>query len=113
MACAQFIANWEDAAKGLFQRVYRESVGRVIDEKNPELLAALLAYPDVKTDWEKTDRAERHAGSSRSAFVRDGQVLNYFSMVTTSAPLKPSPRRNCASNACFRRMRPRKPIISR
>ena len=34
-----FIANWEDVAKSLFQRVYRESVGRVIDEKTKALLA--------------------------------------------------------------------------
>jgi hypothetical protein len=42
-----FIANWEDVAAGLFHRVYRESVGRVVDEKTKELLATLQAYPDV------------------------------------------------------------------
>src|SRR5258706_4312404 len=46
-----FVANWEEVAKGLIERVYRESVGRVVDEKTRELLAALLAYPDVKTEW--------------------------------------------------------------
>src|SRR5258708_27798595 len=46
-----FVANWEDVAKSLFQRVYRESVGRVIDERTKELMAALLAYPDVKSEW--------------------------------------------------------------
>jgi len=25
-----FVANWEDTAKGLFERVYRESIGRVV-----------------------------------------------------------------------------------
>jgi transcriptional regulator with XRE-family HTH domain len=77
-----FIANWEDAAKGLFQRVYRESVGRVIDEKTRELLAALLAYPDVKTD--RKNPIELSAMPVIPiGFIRDGQVLNYFSMVTT------------------------------
>jgi hypothetical protein len=28
-----FIVNWEEAAKSLFERVHRESVGRVTDEK--------------------------------------------------------------------------------
>src|SRR5580692_1832900 len=46
-----YIANWESVAKSLFERVYRESVGRVIDEKTRELVAALLAYPDVKPEW--------------------------------------------------------------
>jgi transcriptional regulator with XRE-family HTH domain len=77
-----FIANWEDAAKGLFQRVYRESVGRVIDEKTRELLAALLAYPDVKTDWKNPIELSTMPVIP-IGFVRDGQVLNYFSMVTT------------------------------
>jgi transcriptional regulator with XRE-family HTH domain len=77
-----FIANWEDAAKGLFQRVYRESVGRVIDEKTRELLAALLAYPDVKTDWKNPIELSA-VPVIPIGFIRDGQVLNYFSMVTT------------------------------
>src|ERR1700733_5244449 len=46
-----FMANWEDVAKSLFERVYRESVGRLVDEKTQELLAALLAYPSVKAEW--------------------------------------------------------------
>ena len=41
-----FIANWESVAKSLFERVYRESVGRIVDEKTKELLAELLAYPE-------------------------------------------------------------------
>jgi hypothetical protein len=35
----------------LFERVYRESVGRVVDEKTKELIAALLSCPDVKSEW--------------------------------------------------------------
>jgi transcriptional regulator with XRE-family HTH domain len=89
-----FIANWEDVAKSLIQRVYRESVGRVIDEKTRELLAELLAYPDVQTGW-KSPRSlsATPATSATSAtrtmpvipisFVKDDEVLSYFSMVTT------------------------------
>ncbi|MCW3062177.1 MAG: transcriptional regulator [Capsulimonas sp.] len=77
-----FIANWEDVAKGLFERVYRESVGRVIDEKTKELLAALLEYPDVKTEW-KVPAILSTIPVTPLSFVKDGQVLNYFSMVTT------------------------------
>jgi transcriptional regulator with XRE-family HTH domain len=77
-----FIANWEDVAKGLFQRVYRESVGRVIDERTRELVAALLAYPDVKTDW-KTPVALSVMPVIPIGFIKDGKLLSYFSMVTT------------------------------
>lgn len=111
-----FIANWEDVAKSLFERVYRESVGRVVDDKTQELLAALLAYPSVKAEWKapkvtgrrsapegrssaRAERTSAKAGltsvrtpadgaASRLpvipiSFVKDGQVLSYFSMVAT------------------------------
>jgi transcriptional regulator with XRE-family HTH domain len=97
-----FIANWEDVAKSLFERVYRESVGRVVDEKTQELLAALLAYPSVKAEWKApkaTGRPSTREGRSSArnpaegassrlpvipiSFVKDGQVLSYFSMVAT------------------------------
>jgi transcriptional regulator with XRE-family HTH domain len=77
-----FVANWEAVAKGLFQRVYRESVGRVIDERTKELLAALLAYPDVKAEW-KNPIALSAMPVIPIGFVKDDKVLSYFSMVTT------------------------------
>jgi transcriptional regulator with XRE-family HTH domain len=81
-AMRPFVANWEEVAKSLLERVYRESVGRVIDERTRQLLAALLAYPDVKTDW-KMPKAPSAMPVIPIGFVRDGKVLNYFSMVTT------------------------------
>jgi transcriptional regulator with XRE-family HTH domain len=83
-----FVANWEDVAKGLIQRVYRESVGRVVDDKTKEVLATLLAYPDVKAEW-KNPKALGAIPATPTmpviplSFVKDDQVLNYFSMVTT------------------------------
>jgi transcriptional regulator with XRE-family HTH domain len=77
-----FIANWDDAAKSLLARVYRESVGRVVDEKTKQLLAELLAYPDVKAEWQ----APEHTGAMPViplGFIKDGVVLNYFSLITT------------------------------
>ena len=80
-----FIANWESVAGRLFERVYRESVGRVIDEKTKELLAALQAYPGVKAEW-KSPKAPATGPTLPMipiGFVRGKKVLNYFSMVTT------------------------------
>ena len=83
-----FIANWESVAKSLVQRVYRESVGRVIDEKTRELLSALLAYPDVKPEWQSPKALSAMAGNHTMpvipmSFIKDGNALHYFSMVTT------------------------------
>src|SRR5665213_414074 len=76
-----FIANWDDAAKGLLARVYRESVGRVVDERPRELLAGLLAYPDVKAEW-KAPKGPDAMPVIPLSFVKNDEVLNYFSLVT-------------------------------
>ena len=83
-----FVADWDTVAKSLIQRVYRESVGRVIDDQTQQLLAALLAYPEVQVGWRS--RGVLSAASAAPAmpvipigFVKDDKVLNYFSMVTT------------------------------
>lgn len=77
-----FIANWAEVAESLLGRVYREAVGRVVDQKTKELLAALLAYPDVKAAWQVPTSTSAMPIVPLS-FIRNGVVLNYFSMVTT------------------------------
>jgi transcriptional regulator with XRE-family HTH domain len=77
-----FIANWDAAAKGLLARVHRESVGRVVDDTTRDLVAALLRYPDVKTEWTAPQQATELPIVPLS-FAKDGKVLNYFSLVTT------------------------------
>lgn len=78
-----FIANWESVAKSLFERVYRESVGRVIDEKTKELVATLLAYPGVKAEWKSPKVGASAMPMIPIGFMRGKKVLNYFSMITT------------------------------
>jgi transcriptional regulator with XRE-family HTH domain len=81
-----FIANWENVAKSLFERVYRESVGCLVDDKTKELLTALLAYPAVKPEWKtpsKTTRTPSDLPVIPISFVKDDRTLNYFSMVAT------------------------------
>jgi transcriptional regulator with XRE-family HTH domain len=81
-----FIADWPSVSTSLIQRVHRESVGRVMDDSTRELLASLRAYPDVPTD----NRPVHLQGDGSAAmpvipigFVKDGHVLNYFSMVAS------------------------------
>jgi hypothetical protein len=81
-----FILNWEDVARSLIQRVYREAVGRIVDEKSRQLVDSLLAYPGANLQW----RAGPVAGASDVpvipiTFVKDGEKLGYFSMLTTVA----------------------------
>ena len=82
-----FIVNWEDVARSLIQRVYREAVGRAVDEKSQELVSALLAYPDTKSQWRGGPTADGAADLPvvPITFVKDGEELGYFSMLTTVA----------------------------
>ena len=77
-----FLANWEQAAEGLLGRVTRESVGRVVDETTKQLLSALLAYPDVKTEW-NVPQGSPAVPVIPLSFVKDGRLLHYVSMIST------------------------------
>ncbi len=77
-----FIANWPEAARGLFERIAREAVGGVIDERLRDLIDELRRYPDVDTGWRSVDAAG--AGPVIPVtFVKDGESFSYFSMVST------------------------------
>jgi transcriptional regulator with XRE-family HTH domain len=78
-----FVANWETLAKTLIQRVYREAVGQVADEKTKGLVADLLAYPDVQSGWRAGPDTLSAMPMIPMSFVKDGAVMNYFSLVTT------------------------------
>jgi transcriptional regulator with XRE-family HTH domain len=80
-----FIANWEAFAQSLFERVQRESVGRVIDEKTKELTDSLLAYPDVNSEWKKLKGFPTASTLPviPVTFVKGRLTLSYFSLITT------------------------------
>jgi len=77
-----FVANWPETARGLLGRVYREALGRLIDERTKALLAELSQYPDVKPEWRAPSPGEP-VPMIPLTFVKDGMRLNYFSMITT------------------------------
>jgi transcriptional regulator with XRE-family HTH domain len=77
-----FITNWPEVAASLLQRVYRESIGRVIDEKTGELLAQLQAYPGVKAEWRRPS-ASSALPLIPMGFLLKGKRINLFSLITT------------------------------
>ncbi|MFM0392498.1 helix-turn-helix domain-containing protein [Paraburkholderia phytofirmans] len=91
-AMRPFVSDWQTVADSLIQRVYRESVGRVIDDRTRELLDALRAYPDVQEnrEAERPELAAKAEAASVAAmpvipigFVKNGRVMKYFSMIAT------------------------------
>ncbi|WP_025600254.1 helix-turn-helix domain-containing protein [Burkholderia sp. WSM2230] len=79
------LADWEAVARSLIQRVRREAVGYVVDRQTQKLLDALLAYPDVRPEWQSQESLASASSLPMVPlnFVKDGTVLSYFSMVTT------------------------------
>jgi transcriptional regulator with XRE-family HTH domain len=75
-----FIERWEEVAAGLLQRVSRESVGHVVDQKTVELLKKLEQYPDVKT---LSTIPRTHSPVLPITFVKGGERFSYFSFITT------------------------------
>jgi transcriptional regulator with XRE-family HTH domain len=81
-ALRPFVANWDEVAASLFQRIHREAVGGVIDEATRALIEELLALPGVSADW----RAAEASATSPVVpirFVRDGHETSWFSIVST------------------------------
>jgi transcriptional regulator with XRE-family HTH domain len=75
-----FIEHWEEVATGLLQRVRREALGHVIDEKTVSLLNDLNKYPGVK-DLSAVPKSQSPV--LPITFVRGNERLSYFSLITT------------------------------
>jgi hypothetical protein len=94
-----FVEQWEAVAAGLLQRVHRETVGHVVDQKTVELLKSLEKYPGVK----ELPRFPKAQGPVIPiAFVKDGKRSSYFSLITTVGTPQCLRRKSCALSACFR-----------
>ena len=85
MGLRPFLANWSEVSGALIQRIHREAVGHTLDERTRELLASLLAYPDIDPALGKISaaRLEPALPMIPLTFQKDGQLLRYFSMITT------------------------------
>ncbi len=80
-AMRPFIHDWDTVAQALIDRVFREATGQVLDQPARALLDSLMAYPGVKPEWRRFTPASG-APVVPIGFVRDGTVLNYFSLVS-------------------------------
>ncbi len=86
-ALREFIDEWEALAGTLLRRAQREAMHRPNDEKLADLVAELIAAPDVPDDWRQPDLTEA-SGPVVPLRFRLGDVrLALLGMVTSfSAP---------------------------
>lgn len=75
-----FVEDWKQVAAGLLQRVYRESLGHVVDPKTRELLNHLERYPGVK-DLNVVPKVQSPV--LPITFISGSMRLSYFSLITT------------------------------
>ncbi len=77
------VANWDEAAAALIQRVHREAIGGVPDAETTTLLNEVLAFPGVPAAWRRPDVTRPLLPVVPVTFSRDGRTFSYFSAVTT------------------------------
>ena len=78
-----WIRNWDEVAGALVQRVHREAVGGVIDERTRALLQEALSHPGVPPTWHAPDPAMPLHPLVPVHFERDALSMRFFSTVTT------------------------------
>lgn len=78
-----FVANWEQVAEALVQRVHREAIGGVPDASTASLLQELLALPGVPDRWRAPDLTAAPLPVIPVEFRKGRLAVSYFSMVTT------------------------------
>jgi transcriptional regulator with XRE-family HTH domain len=78
-----YVRNWESVAEGLIQRVHREAVGGMLDERTRLLLEELLRYPGVPERWSIADLTTAPSAVLPVEFQIGEITMRYFSTVTT------------------------------
>jgi transcriptional regulator with XRE-family HTH domain len=78
-----FIANWEDVANHLLQRLHREALAEGESDQSTTLLKELMNYPDVSEIWQTSSRTAHNALLLTVHLKRDDLELQFFSTIAT------------------------------
>jgi len=82
-----FIVDWERAAVEMLARLNREALEHPEDSRLSDLLARLLAYPDVPQEFHEPDFRHGRAATATVCMRRDDIELNFLGTITSfSAP---------------------------
>lgn len=84
-ALRPLVQNWRAVAVALFQRMRREAVGGIGDDKTAKLIEEVLVYPDVRPLLRELDVEKPALPIIPVTFSKgaDTPVFNFFSTVTT------------------------------
>jgi len=79
----RFIVNWDEMARALLNRLYREAGPLGPDARMRALLEELLAYPGIPSRWATPDLHAAPSVVIPMHITKDGRELRLFSTVTT------------------------------
>jgi len=82
-ALRPFVVEWETVAETLLQRVQREAVGGIPDERTKHLLDEVFAFPGVPRRWRQPSPETPLVPVIPVTFRKDGQTFSFFSAITT------------------------------
>ena len=78
-----YVANWEEVARFLIDRLYRESIVELESSESRKLLDALLAYPGVPARMREVDLSQAPRACITVNLEKEGTKLDLFSTLTT------------------------------
>jgi len=78
-----FIANWEEIANHLIQRVYRETLAEGCSQDSINLFQELQTYPDIPRLWQISHTCTWQVPLLTLQFVKNGLSLSFFSTIAT------------------------------
>ena len=78
-----FIANWEEVARHLLQRTYREANSSIESEQSALLFNELLSYPDASELWNTLSQAEQHTLLLTMYLQKSNLNWQFFSTIAT------------------------------
>ena len=78
-----YVANWEEVARFLIDRLYRESIVELESSESRKLLDALLAYPGVPARMREVDLSQAPRACITVNLEKEGTRLDLFSALTT------------------------------
>ena len=78
-----FVANWEELAGHLLQRVHREANSAIDNTQSASLFDELISYPRVADLWRSSSRPVHNALILTTHLQRDDLNLRFFSTIAT------------------------------
>ncbi|HKU13223.1 MAG TPA: helix-turn-helix transcriptional regulator [Steroidobacteraceae bacterium] len=78
-----FIANWEEVASRMIQRLHREAAAGPGNARSRALLDELLGYPGVPDCWHALDLEQPPVPFLCVRYRHSGTTLSFFSTITT------------------------------